>query len=72
MTASACQPSRSGGRIRRIAADQLAADMVVGGRVAVEAQTNELRDQLLEAAALLQQGCRARCLVGEQLVPHEP
>ena len=53
MTASACQPSRSGGRIRRIAADQLAADMVVGGRVAVEAQTNELRDQLLEAAALL-------------------
>ena len=34
--------------------DQLAAEGVAGGRVAVEAQTNELRDQLLEAAALLQ------------------
>ena len=54
MTASACQPSRHGGRIRRIAAVQLAAEGVAGGRVAVEAQTNELRDQLLEAAALLQ------------------
>ena len=54
MTASACQPSRRGGRIRRIAADQLAAEGIAGGRVAVESQTNELRDQLLEGAALLQ------------------
>jgi len=54
MTASACQPSRRGGRIRRVAADQLAAEGGAGGRVAVEAQTNERRDQLLEAAALLQ------------------
>jgi len=36
MTASACQPSRRGSRIRRIAAVQLAAEGVAGGRVAVE------------------------------------